>query len=312
MGLPQVSVSRAANSSARSRSAWAMRIRMRPRSCVDVCRHGPSNARRAAPTAASTSSALASGAVATILQVAGSITSSVSALRALTNWPSINSWYEAIRTSQPTRPPGSVQAVTGILLPRHASPHRSRGFLQLRGRFDGALLPADCRVRRRRLRRLRPGRQARRRQHRSRLEIHASGLALRDARRFGIYACPGRSCTSGHSTSTATDVRRSSPRTPMLGSTSGGARRTATSDGFIPARSSRSRSQSRTVALANRLPRPPMTRLPPPSGRRLPRASDGAALRLPDLLGRYGDGFALTVLDRGLLSSGSRAPPVRS
>ncbi|HKW02262.1 MAG TPA: hypothetical protein VJN96_20735, partial [Vicinamibacterales bacterium] len=33
---------------------------------------------------------------------------------------------------------------------------------------------------------------------------------------------------------------------------------------------------------------------------------------LPDLLGRYGDRFAVAVLDRGLLSSGSRAPPFRS
>jgi hypothetical protein len=33
---------------------------------------------------------------------------------------------------------------------------------------------------------------------------------------------------------------------------------------------------------------------------------------LPDLLGRYGDRFAGAVLDRGLLSSGSRAPPFRS
>jgi hypothetical protein len=42
------------------------------------------------------------------------------------------------------------------------------------------------------------------------------------------------------------------------------------------------------------------------------QAADRVALPLSDSLGRYGDPFVLTVLDRGLLSAGSRAPPVRS
>ncbi len=42
------------------------------------------------------------------------------------------------------------------------------------------------------------------------------------------------------------------------------------------------------------------------------QAVDRVFTPLSDLLGRYGDPFALTVLDRGLLSVGSRAPPVRS
>ena len=41
-------------------------------------------------------------------------------------------------------------------------------------------------------------------------------------------------------------------------------------------------------------------------------APTGAALQFPDLLGRYGDRCAVAVLDRGLLSSGSRGPPIPS
>lgn len=41
-------------------------------------------------------------------------------------------------------------------------------------------------------------------------------------------------------------------------------------------------------------------------------AAEVACPQLPDLLGRYGDRFAVAVLDRGLLSSGSRAPPFHS
>lgn len=41
-------------------------------------------------------------------------------------------------------------------------------------------------------------------------------------------------------------------------------------------------------------------------------ATSGVAPQLRDLFGRYGDPFALTVLDRGLLSCGSRAPPLCS
>ena len=41
-------------------------------------------------------------------------------------------------------------------------------------------------------------------------------------------------------------------------------------------------------------------------------AANGVAPQLPGLFGRYGDPFALTVLDRGLLSCGSRGPPLRS
>jgi len=41
-------------------------------------------------------------------------------------------------------------------------------------------------------------------------------------------------------------------------------------------------------------------------------ATDGVTLQLPDLLARYGDRFSQTVLDRGLLSSGSRGPPLPS
>lgn len=41
-------------------------------------------------------------------------------------------------------------------------------------------------------------------------------------------------------------------------------------------------------------------------------SAEVARPQLPDLLGRYGDRFAVSVLDRGLLSSGSRAPPFRS
>lgn len=41
-------------------------------------------------------------------------------------------------------------------------------------------------------------------------------------------------------------------------------------------------------------------------------SAEVARPQLPDLLGRYGARFAVPVLDRGLLSSGSRAPPSRS
>jgi len=41
-------------------------------------------------------------------------------------------------------------------------------------------------------------------------------------------------------------------------------------------------------------------------------SAEVARPHLSDLLGRYGDRFAVAVLDRGLLSSGSRAPPSRS
>jgi len=41
-------------------------------------------------------------------------------------------------------------------------------------------------------------------------------------------------------------------------------------------------------------------------------ATHGVALRLSDLLGRYGDLFAQTVLDHGFPASGSRGPPLPS
>ena len=41
-------------------------------------------------------------------------------------------------------------------------------------------------------------------------------------------------------------------------------------------------------------------------------SAEVARPQLPDPLDRYGDRFAVSVLDRGLLSSGSRAPPTRS
>lgn len=41
-------------------------------------------------------------------------------------------------------------------------------------------------------------------------------------------------------------------------------------------------------------------------------SAEVARPQLPDVLGRYGDRCAVAVLDRGLLSSSSRGPPVRS
>jgi hypothetical protein len=53
---------------------------------------------------------------------------------------------------------------------------------------------------------------------------------------------------------------------------------------------------------------------PAPTSQWAPTANTagGAAVRPPNVLGRYGDRFVVTVLDRGLPSSGSRAPPPRS